>query len=127
MMRIGIFFVVDKVLISDALPVEQCQRYGDHIQYGAHYDYWLNLVPTTTTEAAFKSHAYDYYPRGRAVFDVKQNQVKLYVDRCIDQPTLSMIRASLELPNNTCISYDEHYQCHHCNQMFIDDFEEAKD
>lgn len=124
-MRIGIFFVVDGVLISDSLLPEQGQRYGDHIEHGAHYDYWVNLVPTTVAESAFKSHAYDYYPRGRAVFDVKHNQVKLYVDRCIDAATLAIISASFALPNNTRISYDEHYQCHHCNQMFIDDFDEA--
>lgn len=127
MMCIGIFFVVDEVLISDALPVEQGERYGGHIQYGAHYDYWLSLEPTTAAEAALKSHAYDYYPRGRAVFDVKQNQVKLYIDCCVDQAALSMIRSLLRLPNDTSISNDEHYQCHHCNPMFIDDFEDTDD
>jgi hypothetical protein len=124
-MRIGIFFVVDGVLISDSLPVAKGQRYGDHIEHGAHYDYWLNLVPTTSAETAFKSHAYDYYPRGRAVYDAKHHQVKLYVDHCIDAAALATIRSSLELPGDTRISHDEHYQCHHCNQMFMDDFDET--
>ncbi|PPD55091.1 MAG: hypothetical protein CTY12_01925 [Methylotenera sp.] len=124
-MRIGIFFVVDGALISDSIPVEQGQCYGDHVEHGAHYDYWLNLVPNTVAESLFKSHAYDYYPRGRAVFDVTHHQVKLYVDRCIDTAALSTIRASFLIPDNTRVSYDEHYQCHHCNQMFVDDFDET--
>ena len=81
-MRIGIFFMVDSVAIYDALPIEQGERYGDCVEYGAHYDYWLSLKPTTVAESAFKSHAYGYYPRGRAICDIKHNQVKLYVNRC---------------------------------------------
>ena len=124
-MHIGIFFVVDSVVIHDALPIEQGERYGDCVEYGAHYDYWLSLKPTTVAESAFKSHAYDYYPRGRAIFDVKHNQVKLYVDRCIDEVALVAIRKVFTLPNNTRIGYDEHYQCHCCNKTFIDDFDET--
>ncbi len=124
-MRIGIFFVVNGVIIIDSLPVEQGQRYGDHVEHGAHYDCWLNLVPTTSAETAFKSHAYDYYPRGRAVYDAKQSQAKLYVDHCIDAAALATIRSALALPGNTRISHDEHYQCHHCNPMFMDDFDET--
>ncbi len=123
-MRIGIFFVVDGVLISDTLSVEQCQQYGDHAEHGAHYDYWSKLKPSTAAESAFKAHAYDYYPRGRVVFDINRHQVKLYVDRCIDAEALVTIQAAFELTNNTRVSYDEHYQCHRCNQMFVDDFDE---
>ena len=43
-MRIGIFFMVDGVVIHDALPIEQGERYGDCVEYGAHYDYWLSLL-----------------------------------------------------------------------------------
>lgn len=123
-MRIGIFFVLDGVLISDTLSVEQCQQYGNHAEHGAHYDYWSTLKPNNAAESTFKAHAYDYYPRGRVVFDIKQHQVKLYADRCIDAAVLSAISTAFELPNNTRISYDEHYQCHRCNQMFVDDFDE---
>jgi len=123
--HIGIFFVVEGVLISDTLSVEQCRHYGDHAEYGAHYDYWSKLEPVTTTGAAFKSHAYDYYPRGRVVFDVKHQQVKLYADRCIDAAAFATIRASFAVPDNTRIRYDEHYRCHRCNPMFIDDFDEV--
>ena len=124
-MHIGIFFVVDSVVIHDALPIEQGERYGDCVEHGAHYDYWLSLKPTTVAESAFKSHAYDYYPRGRAIFDVKHNQVRLYVDHCIDAAALVAIRKVFTLPNNTRIGYDEHYQCHCCNKTFIDDFDET--
>ena len=59
-MLIGIFFVVDDLLINDTIHVEQCQQYGDYAEHGAHYDYWSKLKPTTAAESAFKSHAYDY-------------------------------------------------------------------
>ncbi len=123
-MRIGIFFIVDGVLVSDTLSVEQCLQFGEHVEYGAHYDYWSKLEPTTIYESAFKSHAYDYYPRGRIVLDVKHHQVKLYVDHCIDTEALTNISTAFALPNNALVRYDEHYQCHRCNQMFIDDFDE---
>ena len=123
-MRIGIFFVVDGALIGDTLSVEQCQRYGDHAEHGAHYDYWSKLKPTTAAESSFKSHSYDYYPRGRVVFDVKHQQAKLYLDHCIDTAVLAAISVTFELPSNTRVCYDEHYKCYQCNQMFIDDFDE---
>ena len=48
-----------------------------------------------------------------------------YADRCIDEVALAAVRKALNLPNNTRIGYDEHYQCHCCNKTFIDDFDET--
>lgn len=123
-MRIGIFFVVDGVVLSDSVLLDMGQPYGDHIEHGGHYDYWLQLVPSGAVEAAFKGHAYDYYPRGRVVYDSVSMRAKLYADRCIGKTTLSTISEIFGLPQDARSSYDGHYQCQGCNRSFVDDMDE---
>lgn len=122
-MQVGIFFLIDGIVLRDSLPVEKAEPYGNNIEHGGHYDYWLNLLPTNAAESAFKAHAYDYYPRGRIVYNRKQQQAKLYIDRCINKAAIKLIHQDFALPDNTKIGYDTHYQCHRCNPDYIDDFD----
>ncbi len=123
-LQIGIFFLIDDVVLRDSLPIEQGQQYGHNIEHGAHYEYWLNLAPTTAAESTFKAHGYDYYPRGRVVFNSQQRRAKLYIDRCIRGAARATIRQEFALPKDTLIDYDTHYQCHRCNPTYLDDFDE---
>lgn len=122
--HIGIFFVIDGVVLRDSVTVENGQPYGDHIEHGGHYDFWQEFAPATVAESAFKAHAYDYYPRGRVVFDSQRKLVKLYIDRCIKEAAIAVIRQEFSMPPDAQISHDAHYQCHQCNREFIDDFDE---
>ena len=123
-MHIGIFFIVDGTVLRDSVSIENGQQYGDHLEHGGHYEYWLNLAPTTAAESAFKAHAYDYYSRGRVVFDRLHKNMKLYADRCIGDAALAAIREAFVLPPDAPVTHDEHYQCHLCNREFIDDLDE---
>jgi hypothetical protein len=125
--HVGIFFVIEGVVVRDSVSIEKGQPYGDHVEHGGHYDYWLNLAPVNVPESTFKAHAYDYFPRGRVVFDSQHQQMKLYIDRCIKGATFTAIREEFAMPQDTLISYDAHYQCHSCNRTYIDDFDENEE
>ena len=116
---IGIFFVVNSEVMFDAVPLEQGELYGDTITFSGHYDYWLALVPKNPTEQRFKSHEYDYFPRGRLVYFVKSNSFRLYADRCLKKADLKKVAETFHLP--ACqLARDEHYQCAGCNSEYLD-------
>ncbi len=117
--KVGIFFVVEGELILDAVPLEQGERYGDTVGFGGHYDYWQALVPQNSAEQLFKSHAYDYYPRGRVVYFMKSGDFRLYADRCIRQADVGKIAKAFRLPSCR-LARDEHYQCAGCNLEYVD-------
>lgn len=117
--KVGIFFVVNGGLISDAVQLEQGELYGDTVGFGGHYDYWQALAPQNSTEHLFKSHSYDYFPRGRVVYFKKTGSFRLYADRCIKKADIEKIAAAFQLPAYR-LSRDEHYQCAGCNQEYID-------
>ncbi len=65
--KVGIFWSIDDVIVGDGLYLQEAEEYGDALQYGEHYDFWEKLKPVNDTQMKLKSHAYDFYPRGRMV------------------------------------------------------------
>lgn len=119
---VGIFFVVSDSIVTDTISSELATRNELFVEHGEHYNFWLKLIPSTKSEFAFKSHAYDYYPRGRVVLDIQINKFSLFIDRCIRTSSLHEIVDIFGLSSERIqIRYDEHYQCHACNKQFIDD------
>ena len=47
--------------------IHATRPYGNAIQHGGNEQFWEDLVPHTRIERQFKSHDYDYFPRGRVV------------------------------------------------------------
>lgn len=122
MIQVGIFFIVQNSIIVDKLSIYEAPRNELFIEFGEHYNFWLSFRPITKLEVLFKSHAYDFFPRGRVVYDIKSNQTSLFIDRCVRANTLSDITKQFELAGNQIkVRYDEHYQCHSCNRKFMDD------
>lgn len=117
--KVGIFFVVKGDLVLDAVPLEQGHPYGDNVGFSGHYDYWEALAPTNATEHLFKSHAYDYYPRGRVIYFNESSSFRLYADRCIMKAEIEKIAATFQLPAYR-LARDEHYQCAGCNSGYVD-------
>ena len=117
--KIGIFFIVNGDLICDAMLLEQGECYGDTIGFSGHYDYWQALVPQNQTEQLFKSHAYDYFPRGRLVFFKKSNSFTLYADLCLSKADIGKVVTAFQLPAYR-LARDEHYQCAICNSEYVD-------
>lgn len=119
--KVGIFWCVDSIIMGDAVPQENAEPYGDAIQYGGHFDFWELLLPTTVQERKFKSHSYDFYPRGRMVLFPKLRRVRLYVDQCMNNDTINAALQFFGSHNYEVeIEKDEHYQCAGCNRHFIE-------
>lgn len=126
--KVGIFFVVNGDVIFDAVPHEQGEPYGDTAGFGGHDDYWQALIPKSATELLFKSHAYDYFPRGRVVhFNIKDGigfnimdgiRFKLYADRCLTEADIKKVVKTFQLPAFRLVR-DEHYQCAGCNPGYV--------
>jgi len=120
--KVGIFWCVGESVIGEAVELADAEPYGDALQYGGHYDFWSALKPQTPAERQFKSHAYDYYPRGRVVYFQSQHQFRLYVDGCMDHENrmavvdyfcLSVVKIDIER--------DAHYRCSRCNRFYFDE------
>jgi len=121
---VGIFFLVNDSIISDKVSVEFATKNELFVEHGEHYNFWLNLIPSTNAEFAFKSHSYDFYPRGRVVNDIQSNKISLYTDRCLDTNSINQIIKNFALNYDLVqVRNDEHYQCHSCNSHFLDDLE----
>jgi hypothetical protein len=117
--KVGIFFVVNGELVFDAVPLEQGHPYGDNVGFSGHYDYWEALAPKNPTEQLFKSHAYDYYPRGRVIYFNVSSSFRLYADRCMKKADIERVAATFQLPAYR-LARDEHYQCAGCNSGYVD-------
>lgn len=116
---VGIFFIVNGSVVLDTAPLEQGELYGDTIGFSGHYDYWEALMPKNSKEQLFKSHEYDYFPRGRVVYFMKSKNFRLYADHCLKKTDLEKIAETFYLPAYQ-LARDEHYQCAGCNSEYID-------
>ena len=90
--QVGIFFYVECEIITDAVPVESGEPYGEAVQHGGHYDHWDSLVPKNTAERKLKARAYDAYPRGRVIHFPKPKIYRLYADRCLKAAALNVVK-----------------------------------
>jgi len=119
--KVGIFWHVDGVIIGDAVSQEEAEPYGDALQYSGHYEFWENLTSTTVHERRFKSHAYDYYPRGRMVLFPKRQTVRLYVDRCMNDDAINNAMSFFDNDGYKVeIEKDDHYKCAGCNRHYLE-------
>lgn len=120
--KVGIYWCVDNVIVGDAVPVDAAEPYGEALQHGGHYEYWLRLKPSSPSELKLKEHAYDYYPRGRLVLFPERMTVRLYIDDCMDNDNLNDALDFFEHGQfNIEIEADSHYRCSRCNRNFMDE------
>ena len=117
--KVGIFFVIQGNFLIDATPLELGELYGDAINFSGHFEYWEVLNLKSAVEQLFKSHAYDYYPRGRVVYFNQTKTFKLYADHCITKAEIKKIATAFHLPTYQ-LARDEHYQCAICNPDYLD-------
>lgn len=117
--------MVDGVVFSDTESINELfpNSLGNVDYDKSHYDYW-KLLQKVYPE--FRSIDYDYYPRGRVVYNKTNDIYKLFVDPCIsDQFSVDKIVDDLNLPYNKVVidSNDEHYHCSSCNENYSEYFE----
>ena len=123
--HVGIFWLLDGILLSDSTPLDQAEPYGDHLTHPrSHIDVWdgwqkLGKVPGDVP--------YEEPPRGRVVFNRKTSQSVLLADKCILDRTsvVAEITKALGLPKNVTLGSDSHYRCSKC--LFGSDTEEEWD
>jgi len=122
-MKVGIFFIVNQSIILDAAPLNQAKKNNEFIEHGEHYNFWQVFAADSADEHLFKSHAYDYYPRGRVTFSISKQKPSLYLDKCLSKSALERLLSIFELPKELLFKRDEHYQCHFCKPDYLDDYE----
>lgn len=119
--EVGPFYFIDGVVYSSGEPVRDLEPslIGTVDSDETHYDYWKFY------QSVFGSRNldYDYYPRGRVVYDSKSDKYYLYADPCIrkDQNSLNKIIDEFNLPSGkVVVRDDDHYRCHNCNPEYIE-------
>jgi hypothetical protein len=121
--RVGIFWQVWNraypALITDSVPVDDAEAYGDFQTHGAHAEYWEKIGAMTPRE--FKREClpgvvltteYDQWPRGRVVFNRETARFTLYADRKLQaSKTIAVIAAHFCLPADRFdVRSDAHYR-----------------
>jgi hypothetical protein len=122
---VGIFLLMNTLLIIDASPLSEAEPYGDCLTHrNSHIDYWterqrLGFVP--------RDVEYEENPRGRVTYDSKAQKFYLLADRCIlnDAATIAKIMKAMKLPVNAIVDADLHYKCSGCNKSVSQEQEES--
>lgn len=111
--RVGLFFVVEGRVLLYACPLSKAGRYGDFLNYPhSHDDIW------EAKQRAQYRVDFDYYPRGRIVYDQVNDRYTIYHDRCCQKA--AQLIGSHYAPANITYSLDEHYQCRKCNPAYCE-------
>jgi len=119
--KVGIFWLVNNTIVGDVVELDEALPYGDALQYGGHYEFWEKLKAGNDAEHKFKSHAYDYYPRGRMVCFPKCQTVRLYVDHCMNDDAVNSALAFFSPQGYEVeIDTDDHYRCAGCNPHYME-------
>lgn len=107
--RVGAFYFVGDKIISNSIDISDGDNYGDFVNYSSHWDLWKAFLKEYPE---YKYLDYDYFPRGRVVFDKKQWKYILYIDHKIrDRKYLEKVESQYNLRKNSyVIGEDEHYQ-----------------
>lgn len=106
--KVGLFFYVDGKYYVSQCEFEKGEKYGDYIvQDKSHFGIWEKYL-----QNKYKVD-FDYYPRGRFVYDTVNSKYIVYTDKCI----LDDIRRRSGKYKNVSvdIELDEHYKCSRCN------------
>ena len=119
--EVGPFYVIDGAVFADSESYKEVfpNNLGFIDSNNNHYDYWHSLQ---RFYPEFRRLDYDYYPRGRVIYNSKEKKFHLYADQCIldDESLIDAIIEELSLPAaSTIVGDDEHYQCHNCNPDYL--------
>ncbi len=120
--RLGIFWLLGDKLILDSTPLSMAEPYGTALTHPTgHIDYWERLQHTGAIPADVP---YEEPPRGRVVFDKRDERFRLYADKCIlsRREAVGRIMDAMHLPvDKTTEGRDEHYRCFECLNPAVDD------
>ena len=109
---VGIFFVVKGNLLMHNCSLDNAEKYGDFLNYPkSHMEIWDEYY-----YSKYKVD-FDYYPRGRIIYNVKEQKYYIYYDKCLEND----IKNLGIIPENEDVKLlkDYHYQCHKCNPNYV--------
>jgi hypothetical protein len=117
---VGIFWLVESVIVVDRTPATEAEPYGDCITHAyGHFERWETWKTMGATRlarlgfpAVIARTEYDEWPRGRIVYETPQKRFVLYSDKRLQKTTISdAIRHSFGLTGSeTIIKSDSHYR-----------------
>jgi hypothetical protein len=91
---VGIFWFIKEgnleEAVIDAVPFEQGVLVDGVLQHGDHYEFWQSLEPVTAAERQLKASQFDYYTRGRVVYDPESKKFLIFADLCISAGDLNI-------------------------------------
>ena len=112
---VGIFWFFRDRIIIDSTPLSLAESYGDALGHTtSHIDYWTRLQRTGAVPPEVE---YEEPPRGRVVYDQREQRFHLLADKCIlgRRDVVGRIMDGLHLPpGKTTEGRDEHYRCSTC-------------
>jgi len=111
---LSVFWYIDGVFhgSDDDLKGNSVENYGDYLNIGEdHYNIWPSYMVLLNTDVD-----YDFYPRGRIVFNTKIRKFKVVADPCIidSKDIRDALLENYNLPITTIFEKDEHYSCSNC-------------
>ena len=111
MPEVGIFWLIDNKLVADSIPWRQADIYGGFYSgKNDHATFWATLQRLMPQ---WKGNEYTDFPRGRVLFDSKDEAFLVYSSREIvnSQDLKKMILAEFNLPMAaTKFAADFHYE-----------------
>jgi hypothetical protein len=117
---VGIFWLVDAVLVVDRTPVEEAEPYGDCVTHaGGHFERWESWQTMGGTKlaklgfpTAVASTEYDEWPRGRVVYETPTRRFVLYSDKRLQKTAIvdALKDAFGLIGSETVIKSDSHYR-----------------
>ncbi len=113
---VGPFYVINGKVEGACMDMETAEKYGEFkTSPYSHLEFWDNEL------AAFNNNFdFDYFPRGRVVFNTLRNFYIIFVDKDIKNPEIEFVKGLFNISVCKClIRLDEHYQCHLCNENYV--------
>ena len=108
----ALFFFVKGELLFHNCTLETAEAYGDFLNYPlSHFDVWDEFY------GGKYNVDFDYYPRGRVVYRKNDDTYLIYYDRCMES-VIGHVAEKYE-GKKIELNYDEHYQCHLCNEYYV--------
>ncbi len=109
---VGIFFVVNKQLLLHSCNLSEAEKYGYFLNYPkSHMEIWNKYYHQ-------KYHVdFDYYPRGRIIYNTKEKIYYIYYDKCLENDIKNL--DIIPTDHDVKLLKDFHYQCHKCNKNYV--------
>ena len=116
--KVGAFYFLGDHILSNAADVRDAEEYGGFVNYSSHWDLWSAFLRKYPD---YKYLDYDYFPRGRIVFDKNIHKYILYIDPKLNsRKYLDKIEDEFGLTRSSYVfGEDEHYR----SQQPIDDID----